>query len=81
MMQGVFSASSSRMYSDTEVFPTPEPYEGRVDPLGPRSCYEEGKRFREGPCKAYGDEYGGTALWGIHAWWLEISRIPRGVEE
>ncbi len=28
-------ASSSQMYGDPEVFPTPESYEGRVDPLGP----------------------------------------------
>ncbi len=54
----VFSASSSEMYSDTEVFPTPESYEGKVDPLGPRSCYEEGKRFGEALCKAYRDQYG-----------------------
>lgn len=31
---------------------------GRVDPLGPRSCYEEGKRFGEALCKAYRDQYG-----------------------
>ncbi len=46
------------MYGDPEVFPTPESYEGRVDPLGPRSCYEEGKRFGEALCKAYRDQYG-----------------------
>ncbi len=40
-------ASSSEAYGDSEVFPTPESYEGRVDPLGSRSCYEEGKRFEE----------------------------------
>jgi UDP-glucuronate decarboxylase len=39
------------------VFPTPESYEGRVNPLGPRSCYEEGKRFGEALCKAYHDQY------------------------
>lgn len=54
----VFFASSSEVYGDPEVFPTPESYEGRVDPLGPRSCYEEGKRFGEALCKAYHDEYG-----------------------
>ncbi len=36
-----FSSSSSEVYGDQEVFPTPESYEGRVDALGPRSCYEE----------------------------------------
>ncbi len=40
-------ASSSEVYGDSLVFPTPESYEGRVDPLGPRSCCEEGKRFGE----------------------------------
>jgi UDP-glucuronate decarboxylase len=54
----VFFASSSEVYGDPEVFPTPESYVGRVDPLGPRSCYEEGKRFGESFCKAYADEYG-----------------------
>ncbi len=54
----VFYASSSEVYGDPEVFPTPESYVGRVDPLGPRSCYEESKRFGESYCKAYSDEYG-----------------------
>jgi len=54
----VFYASSSEVYGDPEVFPTPESYEGRVNPLGPRSCYEEGKRFGEALCKAYHDQYG-----------------------
>jgi len=54
----VFYASSSEAYGDPEVFPTPESYEGKVNPLGPRSSYEEGKRFGEALCKAYHDEYG-----------------------
>src|SRR6267143_5539108 len=54
----VFYSSSSEVYGDPEIFPTPESYEGKVDPLGPRSCYEEGKRFGEALCKAYRDEYG-----------------------
>src|SRR5438046_9353659 len=54
----VFYASSSEAYGDPGVFPTPESYEGKVDPLGPRSCYEEGKRFGEALCKAYHDQYG-----------------------
>ena len=54
----VLFASSSEAYGDPEVFPTPESYEGRVNPLGPRSCYEEGKRFGEALCKAYHDHYG-----------------------
>ncbi len=54
----LFYASSSEVYGDPEVFPTPESYEGKVNPLGPRSCYEEGKRFGEALCKAYHDQYG-----------------------
>ena len=54
----VFYASSSEIYGDPEIFPTPESYEGRVNPSGPRSCYEEGKRFGEALCKAYHDQYG-----------------------
>ena len=49
-------ASSSEVYGDAEVFPTPESYEGKVDPLGPRSCYEGGKRFGEALCKTYHDQ-------------------------
>jgi UDP-glucuronate decarboxylase len=54
----VFYASSSEVYGDPEVFPTLESYEGKVNPLGPRSSYEEGKRFGEALCKAYRDQYG-----------------------
>ncbi len=50
---GLFYTSSCEVYGDPDVFPTPESYEGRVDPLQPRSCYEEGKRFGETLCKAY----------------------------
>jgi len=54
----VFYASSSEVYGDPPEFPTSESCEGRVDPLGPRSCYDEGKRFGESLCKAYQDQYG-----------------------
>src|SRR2546427_19806 len=54
----VFYSSSSEVYGDPELFPTPESYEGKVDPLGPRSSYEEGKRFGEALCRAYHDQYG-----------------------
>jgi UDP-glucuronate decarboxylase len=53
-----FYASSSEVYGDPEIFPTVESFEGKVDPLGPRSSYEEGKRFGEALCKAYHDQYG-----------------------
>jgi dTDP-glucose 4,6-dehydratase len=40
-------ASSSEIYGDPEVHPQPETYWGNVDPTGPRSCYDESKRFGE----------------------------------
>jgi UDP-glucuronate decarboxylase len=51
-------ASTSEVYGDTEVIPTPESYWGKVNPVGPRSCYDEGKRFAEALLTAYGRQYG-----------------------
>jgi len=51
-------ASTSEVYGDTEVVPTPESYWGMVDPNGPRSCYVEGKRFAEALLMAYFRKYG-----------------------
>ncbi|MDE1819570.1 MAG: GDP-mannose 4,6-dehydratase [Euryarchaeota archaeon] len=42
-----FLASTSEVYGDPEVHPQPESYFGHVNPYGPRSCYDEGKRFAE----------------------------------
>jgi|SRR5208337_3697937 len=49
----VIYASSSEVYGHPDVVPTPESYWGRVNPVGPRSCYDEGKRFGEALCMAY----------------------------
>jgi UDP-glucuronate decarboxylase len=43
----VFQASTSEVYGDPEVHPQPEEYWGRVNPIGYRSCYDEGKRCAE----------------------------------
>jgi len=43
----IFQASTSEVYGDPEVHPQPESYLGRVNPIGPRSCYDEGKRCAE----------------------------------
>jgi UDP-glucuronate decarboxylase len=51
-------ASSSEVYGDAQVVPTPETYWGNVNPIGPRSCYDEGKRFTEALCMAYHRAYG-----------------------
>jgi UDP-glucuronate decarboxylase len=51
-------ASTSEVYGDAEIVPTPESYWGKVNPIGPRSCYDEGKRFAEALLMAYGKQYG-----------------------
>ena len=43
----VLQASTSEIYGDPEVHPQPESYRGAVNPLGPRACYDEGKRVAE----------------------------------
>jgi UDP-glucuronate decarboxylase len=43
----VFQASTSEVYGDPTVHPQPETYWGHVNPLGPRACYDEGKRCAE----------------------------------
>jgi len=43
----IFQASTSEVYGDPEVHPQPESYWGKVNPIGPRSCYDEGKRCAE----------------------------------
>ena len=43
----VFQASTSEVYGDPSVHPQPEGYFGNVNPVGPRACYDEGKRAAE----------------------------------
>lgn len=43
----IFQASTSEVYGDPTVHPQPEAYWGNVNPIGPRSCYDEGKRCAE----------------------------------
>jgi UDP-glucuronate decarboxylase len=43
----ILQASTSEIYGDPEVHPQPEEYWGQVNPIGPRSCYDEGKRCAE----------------------------------
>jgi UDP-glucuronate decarboxylase len=43
----IFQASTSEVYGDPEVHPQTESYKGNVNPIGPRSCYDEGKRCAE----------------------------------
>jgi UDP-glucuronate decarboxylase len=50
--------STSEIYGDPEQHPQPETYRGNVNSLGPRSCYDEGKRFAESLVMTYWRSYG-----------------------
>jgi len=43
----ILHASTSEVYGDPDVHPQPESYRGNVNPIGPRACYDEGKRAAE----------------------------------
>ncbi|MCA9094388.1 MAG: SDR family oxidoreductase [Planctomycetaceae bacterium] len=49
----VLQASTSEVYGDPEIHPQTEDYWGHVNPIGPRSCYDEGKRVAESLCINY----------------------------
>lgn len=55
---GYLHASTSECYGDPEVHPQVETYWGRVNPIGPRSVYDEAKRFSEAAVTAYHRYYG-----------------------
>ena len=54
----ILQASTSEVYGDPNVHPQPESYWGRVNPIGPRSCYNEGKRCAETLFFDYRRQYG-----------------------
>lgn len=54
----VFQASTSEVYGDSEIHPQPEDYHGHVNPLDPRSCYDEAKRCAETLFYGYHRQYG-----------------------
>ncbi|WP_052384155.1 UDP-glucuronic acid decarboxylase family protein [Litchfieldella xinjiangensis] len=54
----ILQASTSEVYGDPEVHPQPESYWGVVNPIGPRSCYDEGKRCAETLFFDYQRQYG-----------------------
>jgi UDP-glucuronate decarboxylase len=54
----LLQASTSEVYGDPEVHPQTEDYWGHVNPIGERSCYDEGKRCAEALCFAYRRERG-----------------------
>jgi nucleotide sugar dehydrogenase len=51
-------ASTSETYGDPSVHPQPETYWGNVNPVGPRSCYDEAKRFAEALTTSYRTKHG-----------------------
>jgi dTDP-glucose 4,6-dehydratase len=55
---GYLQASTSECYGDPEVHPQVETYWGRVNPIGPRSVYDEAKRFSEAAVTAWNRYYG-----------------------
>jgi UDP-glucuronate decarboxylase len=53
----ILQASTSEVYGDPEIHPQTEDYWGHVNPIGPRSCYDEGKRCAETLCYDYKERY------------------------
>jgi UDP-glucuronate decarboxylase len=53
----ILQTSTSEVYGDPQVHPQPETYWGHVNPIGPRSCYDEGKRCAETLCYDYHKKY------------------------
>jgi UDP-glucuronate decarboxylase len=54
----ILIASTSEVYGDPETHPQVEAYWGNVNPIGPRSCYDEGKRCAEALTVSYARQYG-----------------------
>ena len=54
----ILLTSTSEVYGDPEVHPQPETYWGNVNPIGPRACYDEGKRVAETMMYAYQKQSG-----------------------
>jgi UDP-glucuronate decarboxylase len=62
----IFQASTSEVYGDPEIHPQPEDYRGSVNTIGPRACYDEGKRCAETLFFDY---------WRQHALRIKVARI------
>ena len=56
-VDGMLFLSSSEIYGDPKIVPTPETYWGNVSCNGPRACYDESKRLAETVCIAYHQQY------------------------
>ncbi|WP_096702012.1 UDP-glucuronic acid decarboxylase family protein [Magnetospirillum sp. 15-1] len=62
----IFQSSTSEVYGDPDVHPQPESYRGNVNPIGPRACYDEGKRCAETLFFDY---------WRQHSLRIKVARI------
>lgn len=58
----LIQSSTSEVYGDPEIHPQHEKYHGSVNTMGPRSCYDEGKRVAESLCYAYAVDKGVRVL-------------------
>ena len=80
----IFQASTSEVYGDPSVHPQPEGYWGNVNPIGPRSCYDEGKRCAETLFFDYHRQHNARDQGRAHLQHLRAAhapqRRPRGVE-
>ncbi|GAB2958216.1 SDR family oxidoreductase [Hymenobacter coalescens] len=54
----IIIASTSEVYGDPDIHPQVEEYHGNVNPVGPRGCYDEAKRFQEAITMAYHNVHG-----------------------
>jgi len=54
----LLQASTSEVYGEPQITPQPEEYRGNVNSIGPRACYDEGKRCAESICFDYHREHG-----------------------
>ena len=80
----ILIASTSEVYGDPTEHPQRESYWGNVNPIGPRACYDEGKRCAEALAVSYARQYGVEVRIVAHLQHLRPAhareRRPRGVE-
>ena len=72
----IFQASTSEVYGDPAVHPQREDYWGNVNPIGPRSCYDEGKRCAETLFFDYHRQHGARDQGRAHLQHLRAAHAP-----
>ena len=80
----ILIASTSEVYGDPQVHPQAEDYWGWVNPIGPRACYDEGKRCAEALAVSYARQYNVAVriarIFNTYGPRMQVGRRPRGVE-